>query len=53
MDDRSNTDNSVGTRAGEQLHDGWVHTYLACGRTCSGRDQRHSGPETRVNDFSR
>jgi hypothetical protein len=51
VDDRCGTDSSVGTRAGEQLHDGWVYPYFACARDCSGGDQRHSGAEICVNDL--
>jgi hypothetical protein len=51
VDNRGDTDNPLGVRAGEQLHDGWVHPYFACARNCSGLDQRHLGPETRVNVF--
>ena len=50
MDDRCNTDNSVGTWAGEQLHDGWVHPYFACDRNCCGIDQGHSGAKNPLAD---
>ena len=46
VDNRGDTDSSLGAGAGEQLHDGRVHPYFACGRTCRGRNQRHSGPKT-------
>jgi osmotically-inducible protein OsmY len=46
VDDRCDIDSSLGTRAGQQLHDGRVHPYFACARTCSNRDQRHSGTES-------
>ena len=46
MDDRCGTDNSVGTRAGEQLHDGRVYPYFARDRNCSGIDKSHSRAKT-------
>ena len=46
MDNCCSTDTSVGTRAGEQLHDGWVYPYFACDRNCSGVDQDYPGPKT-------
>jgi hypothetical protein len=51
VDDCCDTDSPLGVRAGEQLHHGRVHPYFACARTCRGRDQRHSGPETWVIDL--
>jgi hypothetical protein len=48
VDDRCDTDSSLGAGAGEQLHDGWVHPYFAGARACRDRDRRHSGPETVV-----
>ena len=51
VDNCCDTDSSLGIRAGEQLHDGWVHPYFDCARYSSDLDQRHHGSETRVNDF--
>ena len=48
MDDRCGVADPVGARAGEQLYDGWVRPYFACGGTGSYRDQHHSGTKTRV-----
>ena len=48
MDDRCDTDNSVGAGAGEQLHDGRVHSPPAgaCHRRVAGQD--YSGTTTGV-----
>ena len=46
VDNRCDTDSSLGAGAGEQLHDGWVRPYFAGDRIGSNRDRRHSGPET-------
>ena len=51
MDNRCSTASSVGTRAGEQLHDGRVHPYFACARNYSDRDQRYPGKTAWVNDL--
>jgi hypothetical protein len=46
VDDRCDTDSSLGVGAGQQLHHGRVHPYFARARNCSNRDQRHSGTES-------
>ena len=48
MDNCSDIDNSVGAWAGEQLHDGWVHSHPA--GSCHYRDtcQRYFGTQSIV-----
>ena len=48
MDDCGNTDGSLVAGAGEQLHDGRVHSRPAGDCHCRGAGQDHSGPECRV-----
>jgi hypothetical protein len=43
VDDCCNTDSSVAAGAGQQLHDGWVHSPPAGGCRCRGAGQNHSG----------
>ncbi len=43
VDDRCGNDSSVGTRAGEQLHDGRVYPSFDRGRDRRGADQDHPG----------
>lgn len=51
MDNRCGIAGSVGSRAGEQLHDGWIYPYIARARNYSYCDQPHSGTKTWVNDL--
>jgi hypothetical protein len=51
LDDRSDTDNSVGAGAGEQLHDWRIHSYTAGYRNRCGADQNNSGTKTSVDDL--
>lgn len=46
MDDRCDTDNSVGARVGQQLHNGRVHSCIAGYRNCCGVDQNNFGTQT-------
>ena len=46
MDNRCNTDNSVGAGAGEQLHDGRVHSSTSGYRNRCGVGQSHSGTKS-------
>ena len=46
MDDRCGNVSSLGTWAGEQLHDGRVHPCLARDRNCCDIGKGHPGPET-------
>jgi hypothetical protein len=41
-------DSSVGTRAGEQLHHGWVHPCFSRARTYRVPGKHHSGTQNRV-----
>ena len=50
VDNRCGTDRSVGTRAGEQLHDGRVYSYFTGDRNCRGVDQSHSGEKDFIVD---
>ena len=43
MDDRYDIDNSVGSGAGEQLHDGRVDSHPAGNCCCRGAAQHYSG----------
>ncbi len=51
MDDRCDTDNSVGDRAGEQLHHGRVYSRPAGNCYYRGADQNNSGTKTSINDL--
>lgn len=51
MDNCCGTAGSVGTRAGEQLHNGRVHPYFACARNCYDSDQHYPGTKTWANDL--
>ena len=46
MDNCSDTDNFVGYRAGEQLHDRWVHSHPAGNCHYYGAGQHHPGAKT-------
>jgi hypothetical protein len=48
VDDRCDTDNSVGARAGEQLHDGRVDSRPAGNCYYRGAIQHHSGAQSFV-----
>lgn len=48
MDDSSNTDSTLGTGAGEQLHDGRVHPYPVGDSCYCGAAQYHSGEASLV-----
>ncbi len=50
MDNRSSIDNSVDTRAGEQLHDGWIHPYIASDRTYCSVGKSYSGAKNHIVD---
>ena len=43
MDSRFGSVNSLGSRIGEQLHDGWIHPHFNCNRDCSGSDPGYQG----------
>jgi hypothetical protein len=51
LDNRCDTDNSVGARVGEQLHHGRVYSRPAGHRNRCGVDQNHSGTKTCINDL--
>jgi hypothetical protein len=51
VDNRCGTTSSMGTRAGEQLHYGWIHPYFACARNYCDCDQCHPGTKTWINDL--
>ena len=51
VDNRCGTDSSMGARAGEQLHHGWVYPYFARAGNCSDRAQRHPGTKSLTNDL--
>ena len=46
VDDCGNNDGSLVAGAGEQLHDGWVHSHPAGDCHYRGADQGHSGATT-------
>jgi len=50
VDNCCGTDRSVGTRAGEQLHDGRVYSYFTGDRHCRGVDQSYSGEKDFIVD---
>ncbi len=48
MDNRSSIDNSVDTRACEQLHDGWIYPYIASDRNYCSLDKNYSGAKNHI-----
>lgn len=51
MDNRRYTNNSVGARVGQQLHDGRVYSRPPGDCYYRGIDQNHSGAKASVNDL--